>query len=251
MNISPAIYAAGVVALVLSGCASDSSTSLTSTGTTNTTNLPAVFSKFTSDVQISVDGNTIVIKTTSVPNHKSVYFATNDSRYEAYNGSNAKFSKAPGTIAAQTYIFRIPLNPSKAATPAATPLGPIGVSLAGVALFNQYNGQNRPLSAEIDSFDQYNGHPSPTSEYHYHVEPTFLTRSVGSSAILGFLLDGFPVYGPVENGKRLTNADLDQLHGHVGITADYPAGIYHYHFTDADPFLNGAGFYGMAGTIGR
>jgi hypothetical protein len=35
------------------------------------------------------------------------------------------------------------------------------------------------------------------------------------------------------------------------VTADYPAGTYHYHITDADPYINGAGFYGTAGTIGR
>jgi hypothetical protein len=59
------------------------------------------------------------------------------------------------------------------------------------------------------------------------------------------------VYGPVENGRRVTNAELDAYHGHTGATADYPAGIYHYHVTDADPYINGAGFYGTPGTVGR
>lgn len=250
MSFPPAMYAAGIAALIIGGCAGDSTTSSTSTPD-DSAGLPAVFSKFSSDVQVSLDGNFVVLKSTGVPSHKSPYFASTDVRYEAYNGSNTNFSKAPGTIASQTYTFRIPLHPTKAATAAATPLGPIGIAINGVALFNQYNGQNRPLTVEVDTFDQYNGHPTPTNEYHYHVEPVYLTKSVGSSAILGFLLDGFPVYGPVENGKRMTNADLDQLHGHVGVTADYPAGIYHYHVTDADPYINGAGFYGSAGTIGR
>ena len=108
-----------------------------------------------------------------------------------------------------------------------------------------------PLTVEIDTFDQWNGHPTPTNEYHYHVEPTYLTKANGSSAVIGFLLDGFPVYGPVENGKRVVNADLDQFHGHVAVTSDFPNGIYHYHVTDADPYINGAGFYGSAGTVGR
>jgi len=133
----------------------------------------------------------------------------------------------------------------------ATPLGPIGLAFNGVPFFNQYNGQIRPLTMEIDSFDQYNGHPTPTNAYHYHVEPVSLTRAKGTSALLGFLLDGFPVYGPMESGKRITNADLDALHGHTSVTADYPSGIYHYHVTDADPYINGAGFYGTAGTLGR
>ena len=90
-----------------------------------------------------------------------------------------------------------------------------------------------------------------TGQYHYHVEPLGITAKNGSSALIGFLLDGFPVYGPVENGKRLTNADLDELHGHTGATADYPTGIYHYHVTAEDPYINGAGFHGTPGTIGR
>ena len=65
------------------------------------------------------------------------------------------------------------------------------------------------------------------------------------------MLDGFPVYGPEENGRRVTNADLDAYHGHVGPTADYPNGIYHYHITDEDPYINGSGFFGTAGTVSQ
>ena len=216
-----------------------------------TTDIPAVYKKFTSDVQMALDGDFVVLTATGVPNHKSPYFASSDARYEAYNGTNNSFGKAPGSIDATRYVMRIPLRPARAATSAPTPLGPIGLALNGVPFFNQYNGQNRPLTVEIDSFDQYNGHPTPTNAYHYHVEPLYLTRTIGSDRLLGFLLDGFPVYGPVESGKRMTNTDLDQLHGHVGKTVDYPDGIYHYHVTDADPYINGAGFYGTAGTVNR
>ena len=213
--------------------------------------VPALYKRFTSDVAVSVEGDFIVLTATGVPTHKSPYFATSDVRYEAYNGTNSNFGKAPGTIEAQRYVMRIPMRPVRAAANAPTPLGPIGLALNGVPFFNQYNGQNRPLTVEIDSFDQYNGHPTPMNAYHYHAEPTYLTRTLGSDKLLGFLLDGFPVYGPVEGGKRIVNADLDQLHGHLGKTADYPDGIYHYHITDADPYLNGAGFYGTAGTVSR
>jgi hypothetical protein len=85
--------------------------------------------------------------------------------------------------------------------------------------------------------------------YHYHMEPTYLTETLGSSALLGFLLDGYPVYGPQENGRTVTNADLDSFHGHFGPTADYPQGIYHYHITAEDPYINGGEFYGRPGTV--
>ena len=220
--------------------------------TTNTTAaVPAAYKGFTSDVKVAADGDFITLTATGVPNHKSPYFATTDARFEAYTGTNPGFAKAPGNIVETRYVMRIPLHPSRAATSAPTPLGAIGLALNGVPFFNQYNGQNRPLTVEIDSFDQYNGHPTPTNAYHYHVEPLYLTRTLGTDKLLGFLLDGFPVYGPVENGRRVVNADLDQLHGHAGKTAEYPDGIYHYHVTDADPFINGAGFYGSAGTVNR
>jgi hypothetical protein len=64
-------------------------------------------------------------------------------------------------------------------------------------------------------------------------------------------LDGFPVYGPTENGKLLTSADLDAYHGHTTVTADFPNGIYHYHFTADYPYLNGNGFYGTSGTVSQ
>jgi hypothetical protein len=55
------------------------------------------------------------------------------------------------------------------------------------------------LTNEINSFDQYNGHPQMQGGYHYHIEPTYLTAQNGKHVLLGFLLDGFPVYGPLEN----------------------------------------------------
>jgi hypothetical protein len=238
-------------ALIVACGAADSTTATDASTKVLTNGAPAVFAKFSSAVNISVEGNNIVLKATGIPDHKSPYFPATDSRFEAYNGTNKSFALNPNRIAQQNYTFRIPLNPTASSNHPATPLGPIGLALNGVPLYNQYNGQNRPLSVEIDSFDQYNGHPAQAGDYHYHVEPVALTAKNGSSALIGFLLDGFPVYGPVENGKRITTADLDELHGHKTVTADYPQGIYHYHVTSEDPYINGAGFYGVAGTVGR
>jgi hypothetical protein len=211
--------------------------------------LPTGYDRFTNDVAVWQDGNTMVVQSNAVPNHKSPYFLPSDPRYEAYNGSNPNFMLNPNHITTQTLEFRIPANPQAAATHVATPLGPIGVALNGVPFFNQYAGPNQPLTNEINSFDQYNGHPQQSGMYHYHVEPKYLTAQSGEDSLLGFLLDGFPVYGPMENGVAVTNADLDQYHGHFHATADYPNGIYHYHITAEAPYINGAGFYGTPGTV--
>jgi hypothetical protein len=64
------------------------------------------------------------------------------------------------------------------------------------------------------------------------------------------LADGFPVYGPLEDGMTITNSDLDEYHGHVSATEDFPNGIYHYHVTpNEDPYLNGNGYFGTPGNI--
>lgn len=214
--------------------------------------VPAVFSKFNSSVAISVDGNYVVLKTNGLPEHKSPYYLGTQweaSLYEAYNGSNPAFVLNPNRIASQNLTFKITLHPAINNIHEATPLGPIGISINGVPLYNQYAGPAQPLTNEINSFDQSNGHPQMTGQYHYHVEPLYITSVKGKDALIGFLLDGFPIYGPLENAATLTSADLDEYHGHTGITADYPAGIYHYHITADVPYINGDGFYGTKGMV--
>ena len=247
MKMKHSIYL--ILAFVVTGCSKS-----TDNATTNpTVTVPAVYSKIYGAISITNDGTYITIKTNGLPDHKSVYYATSNSLYENFSGTTFAgytFSKNPNTISSQNYTFKIPVNPVVATNHAATPLGPIGVSINGVPLFNQYAGPNQPLTNEITSFDQYWGHPQQSGQYHYHVEPKYLTTvKVTKSSLLGFLLDGFPVYGPEENGVAVTNAMLDVYHGHTHATAEYPNGIYHYHFTSADPYLNGTGFYGTAGTV--
>jgi YHYH protein len=219
------------------------------------TEVPAVYKKIYGATSITNDGTHLTIKTNGMPDYKSVYYPTNHPMYEPYAGTTFggyAFVKNPNSITSQNFTFRIPVNPTRAVNPVATPLGPIGVALNGVPLFNQYAGpNNQPLTNEITSFDKYYGHPQQTGQYHYHVEPLYLTTvKFTKSGLMGFLLDGFPVYGPhEENGNLVTSSSLDAFHGHAHATADFPNGIYHYHFTADAPYLNGNGFYGQPGTV--
>lgn len=235
-----------VGATLILSCKKDATTTTTTTGTTT---VPEVFKKFNTTVTISIEGNYVVLKSNGVPDHKSPYFATNHAQYEAYNGTNPNYAKNPNSIQTQNFVFKIPINPAKATTSTATPMGPMGISINGVPIYNQYAAGNAPLTNEINSFDQYNGHPQNTGQYHYHVEPLFITNAKGRNALIGFLLDGYPVYGPLENGVVLTSNQLDAYHGHTSATADYPNGIYHYHITADVPYINGNGFYGTPGTV--
>ncbi|WP_163401073.1 YHYH protein [Flavobacterium fluviatile] len=213
--------------------------------------VPEVYKKIYGASSITSDGTYITIKTNGQPDHKSVYYPTTNAKYESFSGTTfggTTFRKNPNTIGLNlAYTYKIPLHPVAATTHASTPLGAMGVAVNGVPFFNQYAGPNQPLTNEITSFDQYWGHPQATGMYHYHVEPSYLTQTKGKEALMGFLLDGFAVYGPEENGAAVTGLDI--YHGHTGVTTDYPNGIYHYHITNTDPYINGNGFYGTPGTV--
>ncbi|OHX65074.1 YHYH protein [Flammeovirga pacifica] len=217
-----------------------------------TTVIPDVYKKIYGATDMYIDGDMIVIEMEGIPDHNSPYYENTSwasERYEAYNSQD--FRKNPNVIASVDRTVRMPLNPEEASNHQETQLGTMGIALNGVAFYNQYAGpNNQALTDEIFSFDQYNGHPQNVGVYHYHLEPTYLTSqdTVGRDGLLGFLLDGFPVYGPMENGSAVSNNDLDDYHGHSHVTSDYPDGIYHYHITSEDPYINGNGYYGTPGT---
>jgi hypothetical protein len=222
---------------------------------TNGAEVPEIYLKIYGASSITSDGTFVTIKTSGAPDHKSIYYASSSLLYENFSGTTFggnEFQKNPNSIQSFAYSFKIPINPSRAANTTATQLGAIGVSLNGVPFYNQYAGPNQPLTNEVGSFDQYYGHPQASGAYHYHVEPIYLTEVVATkSALMGFLLDGFPVYGPEENGSPIEESSLDAFHGHTTATDDYPNGIYHYHITNKDPYLNGSGYYGTPGTVSQ
>ena len=244
-NLFPALLFTLIIGLAACNVEDDPTQSF------DNTDLPFGYSKFLSNVEVYVDGNEVVINSDGLPNHGSPYFDSSSDMYEAYTGTNASWHQNPNDISEQTLTFRIPLNPAEASNKTATPMGPIGVAINGIPLFNQYAAGGADLTGEINSFDQYNGHPQQTGQYHYHIEPLFLTAERGEEALVGYLLDGFPVYGPRENGAVIDNSDLDSYHGHFGSTPEYPDGIYHYHFTSTAPYLNGDGFFGATGTVSQ
>jgi hypothetical protein len=196
----------------------------------------------------------IIIETSAFPDHKSPYFKGTQWEAEMYvQDTRPSFQQAPGNQVSviDNYKFRIPVNPTEDASKTALPTATIGIAANGVPLYNQYAAANSPIttsSGEYLSFDLYGGHPTPNDEYHYHIEPNYITTAKGKDALIGYLLDGFPVYGPLEDGKTLVSANLDVYHGHEHATDEYPAGIYHYHITADSPYINGNGYFGNAGS---
>ena len=223
-----------LVCLLLYGCSSGSDDSETINSDLNTKSsvgegVPKVYENFYNGANIYLEGNYVVVEVDGTPDHKSPYFLGTQwesEKYTPYDGSNpfvTNFNLNPNRISAGNIRFKIPISPKKSTTTTTTAMGPIGVSLNGVPFYNQYAGGGAPLSNEINSFDQYNGHPAPGrggggGRYHYHMEPFWLTQNYGKNTLLGFLLDGFPIYGPEENGDELKSSDLDNHHGHAPVS---------------------------------
>ena len=142
----------------------------------------------------------------------------------------------PGVPAATNVTFNIPISPVVSVTPSCTSLGAIGVTLNGVVLYNAVDARgNDAVAHEI--VDEFGGHPA-MSAYHYHYLPERLDSapmSDGHSGLVGYIRDGFGLYGyDGEGGVELTNADLDECHGH-----DHQPLGYHYHATIEYPYTIG------------
>jgi len=210
--------------------------------TPTTSQIQGMYTQFTNGVQVTVGKQSVTLRSNGTPDHPSPYFGAGHSLYEApHDGMDV----LPALLEGQNFVIQVPTTPGYA-SPRDTPLGPIGMAVNGVALFNQYAAGRQPLAFEIATFDRYNGHPAPTRTYHYHLEPLWLTAS-SRSHLVGVLLDGFPVYGPDDSGGQVPT-DLDACHGHVSATADFPLGMYHYHANETAPYIAGC-FRGAPGTV--
>ena len=248
------IYLLILVVILFSCSENRDGSSLNNPSSSTSNDISILAEKFYNEsaVSVVVNDDNLVISTKNLPDHKSAYYGINHPLYESYDEpNNPSFRLNPNGISEQDIVMTIPRYPHVGDTHEVTPMGPMGVAINSVAIYNQMAAPGDDILDELNTFDQYDGHPAPGDDYHYHIEPSWLTENLGDDAFLGLLLDGFPVYGPVENGSRLSNDDLDDYHGHIHNTTDFPEGIYHYHITDELPWINGDGFYGQPGTITR
>jgi uncharacterized lipoprotein NlpE involved in copper resistance len=208
-----------------------------------------VQSKYKSAVTVSTSGESIVIKSTGVPDHVTPYWGEGEALYEAPQDG---YTTNPGLIRERNFTMTIPTNPASAATKEETTLGAIGMALNGVPIYNDREGGNVPIDAMIlTTFDRGGAHVGPTG-YHYHVSGDFTTED--DANLVGFLRDGFPIYGRKDmDGEYPT--DLDIYGGHTTTTADFPDGIYHYHCSNVNYLnvgvyvLKEGSYYGTKGTF--
>ena len=136
--------------------------------------------------------------------------------------------------------WQIPLHPVPAKNPQSAKghflRGAIAIAANGVPIFNPLNnrGEDSYLIGELDEFG---GHCGRADDYHYHIAPVHLEKTVGKGLPIAYALDGYPIYGYEEpDGSKVVG--LDAFNGHKD-----KDGNYHYHATKKYPYLNG-GFHG-------
>ncbi len=226
-------------------CSSDSENTDATDDTDEVSDAPSTpvsaLDEFNSDaVSISFDGDNITIESNGVPNHTSPYWPETDPLHiEAVVATRL----TPGAIGGdRSFTLTVPAAPTLAASSTATGLGAIGIAVTGVPIFNDLEGNNRPIEEEIaETFDYAGAHNGP-SGYHYHIEssdvPENTTLSYDDEKLIGIMADGFLLYGRREmDGSYPT--DLDESGGHFGVTQHSNGEeIYHYHIVNEFYFGN-------------
>lgn len=187
-------------------------------------------------ITITLSGTERVVSANNLPNHPTGTFPIQrtDPAFQ-YDGN-------PNSIREQTILLRLPATPTAAATPTCVPMGMIGFTTSGAALYNALDAGGRDAAAH-EVQDKCAGHPQGQGQYHYHSYSTCFHDDAESqgrhSDLLGYALDGYGIYGQLgESGTRLSNADLDECHGHTHtITWDgQTRSMYHYHMTREYPY---------------
>ena len=143
-----------------------------------------------------------------LPKHNTGTFpiASSDDAYQV--------DRNPNSIRAQTLAQVLTAEPKRHKRPTCTG-GEVGIMKSGAALFNAIDAQGKDAVAH-EVQDTCSGHPQMSGVYHYHGLPACI--GFGSkkkhSKLIGWALDGFPIYGPYgDGGNYLSNSELDVCHG--------------------------------------
>ncbi len=176
------------------------------------------------------------------------------------NIPNHPTAKFPDTVGTQGYnpsyiqehndTYYLPVNPVKNPNAVAMTdrdangalnMGPVGLAVNGVVFYNPYDANMVDAS---NIMDRCCGHPSPDNRYHYHKYPIcvntpFVDKGESHSPIIGFALDGFPVYGPYERSGEMAKDDKERPLNAFNAHFDDVRG-WHYHVTPGKfPYIIG------------
>lgn len=144
----------------------------------------------------------------------------------------------PNTIAKQSVTMNIPKTPGSTGT-TTMDMGMVGVSINGIAIYDNVAASTDNIFAETGSFDTCQGHPSAENggTYHYHSEPYSL--SYDDNSLIGVMRDGYFIYGRRDHDNSdqsqnwsSTTDNLYKYGGHSGLRpSDAGTTVFHYHAT--------------------
>jgi len=117
-------------------------------------------------------------------------------------------AKTPNALKTQKWTWKVPLAPTRAAatTNINRKFGTIGFTVTGIPIYGPMEGPMPTEEAFGDPvyngiLDSCKGHTGPASEYHDHAIAAVARCGFAQTRVVGYALDGFPIYGPSTKAK--------------------------------------------------
>jgi hypothetical protein len=221
--------------MIFIACSSDEST--TQDDQEAVTELHAAFSAFNPEATtIYLDGSHMVIETTGLPNHETVYWGEGNSLYRDEPSVQVTPSIMSSNNNATTIM--VDATPNLTGSTVSTQLNTIGIAVSGASIFNDQEGGGALDQAAV-SLDWTGAHIGP-GVYHYHLEPKAFTND--DKNLVGILLDGVFLYGRKCNATGTYPTDLDASGGHT-TTTQYTLGEEEYHYHIINELYSNTGSY--------
>ena len=220
-------------------------------------NTPSFFMKYFKCVDIELTNDQIIITTDGVPPHRSWYFSEDHPNNIVFESQGDRYEQNHNFIYSQNFVISIPVSPSPKGIQITESgvdgdvgsdahefsMGPVGVALDGVTIFNPLAAPGHDIEDEKFSFDYYNGHPEMSGTYHYHTTtkgPLEVleyqeiiqtpTPGLGEVEVYGIMCDGTVILGCTElDGSSPNSMELDAQNGHIHDLIDDEGTI---HFTE-------------------
>ncbi|SNR46286.1 YHYH protein [Maribacter sedimenticola] len=242
-RITPFAFIIGMLFITFIACSSDSMDDTTEDMEENeddepiVTELHAAYGAFnTNAVTVYLDGSEVVIETTGLPNHETVYWGEGNTLYR----DEPDVATTPSIMSSNNNAttIRVDATPNLSGNTVATDFNTIGIAVSGASIFNDQEGGG-PLDSAAASLDWTGAHIGP-GVYHYHLEP--IAFSDDDENLVGILLDGVFLYGRKCNSTGDYPSDLDASGGHT-TTTQYTDGEVEYHYHIINEVYSTTGSY--------
>lgn len=233
------LFASVFTLVAIFACSNDDDNSGGDTGenTENPTELHAAFAAFNSEATtIFLDGANVVIETTGLPDHETVYWGVGNELYR----DEPTVQTTPSIMSSNNNMVTITVDatPNLTGSTVATTFDTIGIAVSGASIFNDQEGGGQ-LDQAAGSLDWTGGHIGP-GVYHYHLEPRAFSDD--DDNLVGILLDGVFLYGRRCNSTGTYPTDLDASGGHT-TTTQYTDGEEEYHYHIINELYSTTGSY--------